>query len=161
MVTAGDSATGLAGVAVFVPHTTRGTFTNQYGYFSMPVLPRDSVVVSSLGYSRQYILVPTAIQGYNFSANIVLQEKATELPTVDVMPWATERDLRTAISKVKLAKEPELKVDLGPLYYRSILEGPSMDAGANANYCIQQSLRGQQRRYTVPSDIKLFGAPIR
>ena len=39
-----DSTSALPGVNVYVPTIGRGTVTNQYGYFSMPVLPGDSVL---------------------------------------------------------------------------------------------------------------------
>ena len=41
-----DSVSGLPGVHVYVPKAGRGTSTNVTGFFSMPVLPGDSVVIA-------------------------------------------------------------------------------------------------------------------
>ncbi|CAA9281260.1 MAG: hypothetical protein AVDCRST_MAG95-3325, partial [uncultured Adhaeribacter sp.] len=49
IVASGDSLYGVPGVTVYVPKAGRGTATNEYGYFSMPVLAGDSVVVRALG----------------------------------------------------------------------------------------------------------------
>lgn len=160
MVAAGDSAAGLAGVAVFVPQTTRGTYTNPKGFFSLPVLPGDSVVVAALGYQKQYLLIPDNFTGNSYSTLLQLLESPTELPTVDVMPWATERELREAVSKVNLPKEPKPEVDLGPLEEKDLTKMRAMDGEANAKYGLQQTMRQQQRRYMVPSDVNLLGIPI-
>jgi hypothetical protein len=160
MVLAEDSAVGIAGVAVFVPQTNRGTYTNAKGFFSLPVLPGDSVVVAALGYQRQYFLIPHTFTGNAYSTLIHLLESATELPTVNVMPWATERELREAISRVNLPKEPAPAVDLGPIKQKDLTKMPGMDAEMNAKYGLQLVGQQQQRRYMVPSDVKVFGVGI-
>ncbi|WP_266204088.1 peptidase associated/transthyretin-like domain-containing protein [Pontibacter kalidii] len=160
LVVAGDSATGMANVAVFVPNTNRGTHTGPRGFFSLPVLPGDSVVVAALGYRRQYFLLPETFTGNSYSTLLHLLESPTELPTVDVMPWATERDLREAVSKLNLPREQKPEVDLGPLEEKDLTKMRAMDAEANATYGLQQTMRQQQRRYMVPSDVKLLGVSI-
>lgn len=158
MVLDEEGATGMAGVAIFVPQTNRGTNTNSKGFFSLPVLPGDSVVVAALGYQRQYFLIPHTFSGTSYSTLIYLLESATALPTVNVMPWATERELREAISKIKLPEEPE--VDLGPLEQKDLTKMAAMDAETNAKYGLQQAGQQQQRRYMVPSDVKVLGIGI-
>ena len=38
-----DSISGVGGVHVYVPKAGRGTTSNPYGYFAMPVLAEDSI----------------------------------------------------------------------------------------------------------------------
>ncbi len=160
LVTSGDSVTAAAGVAVFVPHTSRGTQTNKSGFFSLPVLPGDSVVIAALGYERHYILIPKDFTTQSYSATIVLQQSSIALPTVDVMPWATERDLKVAISKVKLPKEAKQEVDLQVAKSDISRTGYAMDAKSVGKYVQQQQHRQMQSRYMVPPDIKLASIPI-
>ncbi|CAM3475369.1 carboxypeptidase-like regulatory domain-containing protein [Pontibacter korlensis] len=160
MVVSGDSAVSMAGVAIFVPNTTRGTHTNTSGFFSIPVLPRDSVVVAALGYQKQHLLIPKNYTGSSYSVVLHLIESPAQLPTVDVMPWATERELQEAMSKVKLPKEPKPEVDLRPLEDKDLTKMRAMDAEANAQYGLMQVNRQQQRRYMVPSDVKFMSIPI-
>ncbi len=54
----GGQYAGYSGVHVYVPKAGRGTSTNPVGFFSMPVLVGDSVVVSAVGYVRKSFLVP-------------------------------------------------------------------------------------------------------
>ena len=38
-----DSISGVGGVHIYVPKAGRGTTSNPYGYFAMPVLAKDSI----------------------------------------------------------------------------------------------------------------------
>ncbi|RDV15139.1 hypothetical protein DXT99_10725 [Pontibacter diazotrophicus] len=62
---------------------------------------------------------------------------------------------------MKLPKEQELKVDLGPLQYKSILHGPLMDANDNARHGVQQQMHQLNGRHMFMNNIRLFGVPIR
>lgn len=163
MVYASDSLTALEGVAVYVPGTTRGTYTRKSGYFSMPVVAGDTVVFGALGYEKLYLTVPAETKENKLTLKIVLERKENELPTVDVMPWATEYDLKQAVLRTKLPAEPkdQLPVLPPPVVYKSVTEMPAMDANANFRY--GQSIQQQQReaRIRVPDILKVFSIPIR
>ena len=53
-----DSISGVGGVHIYVPKAGRGTTSNPYGYFAMPVLARDSIIVSAIGYQKQSFIMP-------------------------------------------------------------------------------------------------------
>lgn len=156
LVTKGDSLDGLAAVSVFVPLTTRGTYSNKNGFFSLPVLPGDSIVIAALGYQKQHIIIPESYASQSYSVVIQLQASNTELPTVNVMPWATERELKIAIAKVKLVEEKKLEIDMGPLQYKSVLHGPPLDAEGNAKHAIGLQLKQLQSRYMITNGIRIF-----
>jgi len=84
-----DSTSALAGANIYVPTAGRGTSTNMYGYFSLPVLAGDSVVISSIGYKKQYYLVPEK-QRESMTIVVELQTDTTYLPGVTVFPFPTE-----------------------------------------------------------------------
>ena len=161
IITLQDSTVAAAGIAVYVPNTPRGTHTNNGGFFSLPVLPGDSVVIAALGYEKQYILVPKGIKNQSYSTTITLKPSSIALPTVDVMPWATERDFRMAVANVKLPREPTTEVDMEIVQKKIQRTHYPMDAGANQKHGLQQQNRQMQGRHMVPSDVKLLGVPIR
>lgn len=160
MVVHPDSVAPMPGVAVYVPNTTRGAITNKNGFFSLPLLPGDSVVFRMLGYQKQYIVIPENFSGQSYSTIIYLQEQSTQLPMVDVMPWATLRDLRQAVAKVELPEEPSFDTNYGTFNYSSILEAPPLDAAGNAQHAIKQQLRQLQSRYMVTNGLRLFGTSL-
>jgi len=161
-VLSGDSSKGLEGVAIFVPGTTRGTYTRQSGYFSLPVLAGDSVVIGALGYQKQYVKIPS-VSGNSYTVELLLKEQATTLPTVNVMPWATENDLKQAVLRTRLPEEPGQLVPIipPPVAYKSILHMPAMDASANFRYGQRLLQQGRESRYRAPDVVRIIGVPIR
>ena len=105
IVASGDSLLGVPGATVFVPKAGRGTATNAYGYFSLAVLAGDSIVIRSLGYANQTIVIPATYQRLSYSVVVQLLEDATVLPEVRVFPYTTERDFKKAFLALRLPTE--------------------------------------------------------
>jgi hypothetical protein len=163
LVLAGDSLTALEGVAVYVPGTTRSTHTRKSGYFSLPVVAGDTVVFAALSHEKLYLTVPVATKESTMTIKIILERKDNTLPTVDVMPWATENDLKHAVLRTRLPAEPSERVpDIPPpVVYKSITDMPAMDADANFKYGLQQRQQQRDARVRVPDIIKVFSIPIK
>ena len=105
IVATGDSLLGVPGASVYVPKAGRGTASNIYGYFSMAVLAGDSIVIRSLGYSNQTIVITKDFQRQSYSVIVQLKEDATVLPEVRVFPYTTERDFKKAFLALHLPTE--------------------------------------------------------
>src|SRR5690606_14981895 len=76
-----DSVSGapVPGVHIYVPKAGRGTTTNGMGFFSMPVLEGDEVVISAVGYDRQNVTVETDWPEFQ-TIIITLTQDTTFLP---------------------------------------------------------------------------------
>ncbi len=85
-VVTGEDTLGIPGVHIYVPVAGRGTTTNQYGYFSMPALVGDSVIISAIGHHRQYYIIP-GDRGESVTIGIRLEEDTTMLPLVEIFPY--------------------------------------------------------------------------
>jgi len=105
IVATGDSLLGVPGASIFVPRAGRGTASNAYGYFSMAVLAGDSIVIRSLGYANQTVIIPADFQRLSYSVIVQLKEDATLLPEVRVFPYTTERDFKKAFLALRLPTE--------------------------------------------------------
>jgi hypothetical protein len=105
IIATGDSLLGVPGATVFVPKAGRGTATNAYGYFSLPVLTGDSIVIRSLGYRNQTVVIPAAYPRQSYSVIVQLKEDATVLPEVRIFPYATEKAFKEAFLALKLPTE--------------------------------------------------------
>ncbi len=155
-VTREGSNTGLAGVAVYALSKSQGTQTAKNGFFSITVLAGDTVVFSALGYQKQVLVITAASKAPHYTINVRLRESPKTLPTVEVMPWATEQALKQAVLGVKLPEAPKVDTNIGSPSYNSILYGPQMDAKGNARYFQQQQTQQAQSRYLVPSVIRIL-----
>lgn len=96
-----DSVSGIPGVHIYVPKAGRGTTTNRVGYFSLPVLPGDEMVVSAVGYERQYFKVPDSDRD-NLTIIVELISDTTFLETVEIMPFPTEEIFKEAVVALNL-----------------------------------------------------------
>ena len=145
IVASGDSLLGVPGAAVFVPKAGRGTGTNEYGYFSLPVLAGDSIVIRSLGYANQTIIIPADYQRQSYSVIVQLKEDMTILPEVRVFPYATEREFKKAFLALRLPTERGSRAadNLNEQIMRRIFNTLPMSSTAN----FRQSMAQQQQQY--------------
>ncbi len=153
IVTQGDSLFGVAGAAVYVPKVARGTITNDYGYFSLPVLAGDSVIVRALGLKSRLIVVPREYQKEGYSAIIRMEEDATMLPEVRVFPYTTEKLFKEAFLALKLPERaltaPEKSLNEETL--RRIYQSMPASAAANARQTFSLQQNEVQRRTMLPT----------
>ncbi len=153
IVTQGDSLFGIAGAAVYVPKAARGTLTNEYGYFSLPVLAGDSIIVRALGFRNRLVVVPATYQKDGYSAVLRMEEDATILPEVRIFPWTTEKLFKEAFLALKLperaltAPEKNLNDEVLRRIYQTMPS--SAAANARATFALQQN--DVLRRNSVPT----------
>ena len=93
-----DSVSGapLPGVHIYVPKAGRGTTTNGMGFFSMPVLEGDELVISAVGYDRQYFTVPPNSPEYQ-TIIVTMVQDTTFLQEVTIVPFPTEEVFKQAV----------------------------------------------------------------
>jgi len=134
-----DSATGpIPGVHVYVPKAGRGTTSLRTGFFSMPVLVGDSVVISAVGYVKQHYIVPDYPSDY-LTLVIEMVEDVTYLQEVTIMPFPTEEVFKQAVLALNVPMDNgvdprQMNAELMALMVRSM----PMDANQNYKYYMNQ-----------------------
>ena len=153
IVTQGDSLFGIDGAAVYVPKVARGTITNEYGYFSLPVLAGDSVIVRALGFKTRLIVIALEYQQEGYSAIVRMEEDATILPEVRVFPYTTEKLFKEAFLALNLPERaltaPEKSLNEETL--RRIYQSMPSSAAANARQTFALEQNYIQRRTMLPA----------
>ena len=148
IVATGDSLLGVPGATIYVPKAGRGTASNAYGYFSMAVLAGDSIVIRSLGYANQTIVIPPDFQRLSYSVIVQLKEDVTVLPEVRVFPYTTERDFKKAFLALRLPTERGSAAadNLNAELMNRIFRTQPMGAVANFRQSMQTQAYDQDRR---------------
>jgi len=137
-----DSTGGVLGVHVYVPKAGRGTTTNQFGYFSMPTLAGDSVVISAVGFQKQHYIVPKD-QGDAITVIIPLKEDTILLPEIEVFPYPTEELLKEAILAMRLPNAADydaVNQNLNEQVMAEMFRTMPMDGSQNYKYYMNQRL---------------------
>ena len=148
IVASGDSLLGVPGATIYVPKAGRGTASNAYGYFSMAVLAGDSIIIRSLGYASQTIVIPPDFQRQSYSIIVQLREDATLLGEVRVFPYTTERDFKKAFLALRMPTERGSAAadNLNEQLMNRIFRTQPMGAVANFRQTMQTQAYDQDRR---------------
>ncbi len=142
-----DTTNAVPGVHVYVPKYGRGTTTNTYGYFSMPALVGDSVVISAVGYQKQSYIVP-ANEGDNITEVFQLEVDTLFLDNVDIRPYPTEEAFKEAILALRLPDETKkLRESLDGEFIAYMMQNTPYDGSLNARYFLDQQLYQQNNRF--------------
>lgn len=133
-----DSVSGLPGVHVYVPKAGRGTTTNGVGFFSMPVLVGDSIVVSYIGYERQYYIVPETAPEYQ-TVIVPLVQDTTFLKEVVVYDFPTEEVFKEAVLALNVPMDQAIdEKNMTKELLALMVKTTPMDGYQNQRYYLNQ-----------------------
>jgi len=142
-----DSVSGIPGVHIYVPKAGRGTTTNRVGYFSMPVLVEDEIVISAIGYEKQYYKIPDHDRD-NITIVIELISDTTYLETVEITPFPTEEIFKEAVIALNLPiDKPVNNENLNDELLALMLQTTPMDARMNHQYYLENWTQAQNDRF--------------
>ena len=142
-----DSVSGLPGVHVYIPKAQRGTVSLRNGFFSMPVLPGDSVVFSSIGYNRKHYIVPNSVNEF-LTIIVEMTPDLTYLDEVEIMPFPTEQVFKEAILALNIPMDKGMdNKNLNAELLALMLQTTPMDGAANYKYYMDQYAGSVSDRY--------------
>ncbi|MDN5216122.1 carboxypeptidase-like regulatory domain-containing protein [Fulvivirgaceae bacterium BMA12] len=155
-----DSTTGVPGVHIYVPKAGRGTTSNLYGYFSMPTLEGDSVIISAIGFEKILYVVPSN-RGENITEFFELQTDTTYLEEVEIFPYPTEKDFKEAVLALRLPSDNISQDNLGAEVLARMAETLPIDGGEAYNNFVNQQFNTAHNRYLYnPNPISTFLNPF-
>ena len=147
----GEDNLQLPGVHIYVPKTGRGTTSNIYGYFSMPVIVGDSIVFSSVGYEKYSVIIPSGKERIRAHINMVVD--TTYLQNVDITPFLSEENFKQAILALDLPNPDEImmsRMDGATMAY--MMQSTGYDGAMNARYYLNQQIYYQQDKFMPRSN---------
>lgn len=155
VIFAPDSNSVIPGVHVYVPTAGRGTTSNPYGFFTLPVLEGDSLIFSAVGFKRSYYIVPKHDLQTSLKIIITLQEDVTFLDEVSVFPYPTEEMFKEAILSMETPYQQQynnmnawLSSDYMSTAYRNAPNSPE----ANYRYYQQMQMQAMQNKNMKPQN---------
>lgn len=142
-----DSASFVPGVHIYVPKAGRGTTTNSVGFFSMPVLVGDSIVISSVGYQRQHYIVPNSSKEYQ-TIIVTMVEDVTFLKEIEIVPFPTEEVFKEAVLALNMPMDQQVdQKNLNAELLALMLRTTPLDGPQNQRYSLDQWAAYQNRNY--------------
>jgi len=144
-----DSAS-IPGVHIYTPVYGRGTSTNQYGFFSMPALEGDSLVISAVGFKKATYVVPE-IKTSTLKVIFRLESDTEMLNEVQVynMPPTAEA-FKKAVLAVRLPSSYEnINKNLDPATLQEMYKSLPADGSMNHRWFVQQQAYYNQTKNSV------------
>ncbi len=140
----------FANIAVL--NTTRGTYSNDNGFFSIVVRKGELLVFSALGFKTVEYLVPDTIEGDWLTIGQVLEKDILNLPTVEVRPWPSRENFRVEFLAMEVTDELQERAlaNLEPYTMQDLMENLPRSGRETAqiyfnNQAIQNYSSGQMR----------------
>lgn len=133
-------------VNIYVPAAGRGVKTNSVGFFSLPVLAGDSVVISSVGYQRQYYVVPYDAEEY-LTIFVSMVEDVTYLREVEILPYPTEEVFKEAVLALNLPPTPIDETNLNDELLALMLKTTPMNGPLNQRYSLDRWAASQNDKF--------------
>ncbi|MEM9337521.1 MAG: carboxypeptidase-like regulatory domain-containing protein [Bacteroidota bacterium] len=150
-----DSSSIVSNVHIYIPKSGRGTTTNPYGFFSIPVLEGDSVVFSAVGYRRSFYVIPEHKKESSMKLIVTLEEDVKFLEEVEVRPYPTESMFKDAIITMELPYKKEYANVYQWMNSEIMRKGYydlPMSPNANHQYFMQQQFQSYINRYSPPQN---------
>lgn len=79
---------------VSVKGSTRGTYTNLQGFFSIAVRPDEVIKFTAVGYANSEITVPDTLTDNRYSVVQMLSTDTFNLPDIVIFPWPDRDNFR-------------------------------------------------------------------
>lgn len=143
-----NSDRGVPGAHVYVPLAGRGVPTNAVGFFSLPVLVGDSVVISAVGYVKRHFIVPDNAPEYE-TIVVEMAEDMTFLKEVIVTQFPTEEVFKQAVLAMNIPMDDanldkrNLNAELLALMARTT----PMDGATNYRYYMNEQVNSYSEKF--------------
>ncbi len=152
-VLGGQDGKPLEGANLYIPKAGRGTNTNAYGFFSMPTITGDSIVISAVGFKKRFFVMPN-IPDEGYSVIIELMSDTTQLPVVEVFPYPSEELFKEAFLALELPDEQDRQAvakNLNQHLLSQMAIAAGMTPNQNFRNFSQQQVNSQTDRYFNPT----------
>ncbi len=137
---------------ILVLNNYRGTITDRDGKFTFVTQVGDSIMFSSLGYKRKFIVIPDTLSEPFFNRDIILDVDTFMIAEVKVYPWKSYEEFKKAFLNLELPDDDmdNARKNIALLKTQIILdETPS--ARANFQHIFEQQYRQTYTQGNYPT----------
>lgn len=137
----------VPGVHIYVPKAGRGVTSNAVGFFSMPVLVGDSIVVSSVGYKTRHFIIQENSDEYT-TVVIPMVQDVTYLDVVEILDYPTEEVFKEAVLALNLPVDSNLdEKAMNAELLALMMKTTPMNGPQNQRYYLNQWAASQNDKY--------------
>lgn len=156
-----DSNSVVPGVHIYVPAVGRGTTSNPYGFFSMPVIEGDSIVFSAVGFRKTSYIIPAHDSESSLRIIMTLEEDIAFLDEVEVFPYPSEAMFKKAVLAMEFSNQKDYdNLDAWMTAQYMARAYKDLPASSNMNYRYFMSQQQQANNYRFQPPVNNFANPF-
>jgi|LauGreDrversion4_2_1035121.scaffolds.fasta_scaffold145118_2 hypothetical protein len=135
-----DSSEGLPLVSISIKNTSKGTLTDDAGYFSMVVKKTDTIVFSFIGYHTLEYTLPANTKGIKHTVMLAMKEDEVYLNAAVIRSYPTPEEFNYYFVKANIsdAYYTASTNNLRKRTLENIANGMTMDGIESQRYAMQQ-----------------------
>lgn len=143
-----DSLMPIPFTTVMIKNSHRGTIADHFGYFSFVAAKGDTIVFSSVGYGKEYYLIPDTLSTNRYSLIQLMESDTIMLNEFKVYPWPSKEQFKEAFLSLRVPDNDMERANrnLALAQMRAIMENMPMSDGS-ANFKYAQINRNSQLYY--------------
>jgi len=104
LILAADSQQPVQNASIRIRNTYRGVSTNIQGFFSLVAKEGDWIDITSMGFKKKSIQVPTGLKEPSYIRIIALESDTIVFRSVNIYPWPSRSKFKEAFLNVKIDK---------------------------------------------------------
>ncbi len=146
---------------ISIKDSRRGGYAKMEGFYSLPVYLTDTIYFSSIGFKPTEFVVADYLKKYqgNVTSNFIyvinyLEEDSITLPLVQIFPYNTQMELKTAILETDLPENIEnvnARNNLDPNVLDFLVQNMSVDEGERVMVARQMYYNEQLHKNVAPT----------
>lgn len=125
-----------------VEGTTRGSYANYEGMYSIVVKKGQTITIRAVGYKEVKVEIPTDVVGLYYSLTVTLESAPIVLEEVTVFPWPDRNNLTAEFLALQPTRSMELeniaKENLSKNELIAIANATDPDGKESASYYLRQ-----------------------
>jgi len=143
IVMTSDSLGPVSYATIAVKGTSRGTYANFDGFFSIVVRKGETLQFMAIGYEMKEYTVPEDHVGDRLTLVQLLTDDAYNLPETVIFPWPSREHLKLEFLALDVAEDLEdrAKENLDQRQLAAIGEAMAMDGNENSDMYLRQQAR--------------------
>jgi hypothetical protein len=137
---------------VHILNSGRGTMTDNEGKFSFVTVEGDTILFSTMGFKKSYVLIPKNLEKPFFTRDVLMQHDTFSIAEVEIYPWKNYEEFKEAFLNLELPEDDLDRARLNIAMIKAqILMDNTWSASENYDYVARRNLYNQEHGGMVPT----------
>lgn len=143
----------LANISIYSMALRKGVISKPAGIYSIISIPGDTIVFSSVGLKKTFLITPSDIIGNRFMKDVIMEYDTIALNDVLVLPWGSYAEFKRAVIEADIHNQEIENMNANLiLIQKQIMSSANVSPEAAYTHLIQQMYNASYSRNQMPQN---------